>query len=133
MLSISRLFIICLFFLIGGCNTLNTSAYKSSHQADCDAIFNAAVKQEKSLLQKQLVGLSMEGVIAKLGKPNPKLIIHGAEFPIDNNCIGINCEKRVSTEMWRYLYSGKKISSCEGVYAYFVRIYFEDNKVIAVR
>jgi len=133
MLGILRLFIICLFSLIVGCNTLNASAYKGSHQADCDATFNAAVKQEKSSLQKQLVGSSKEEVIAKLGKPNPKLIIHGAEFPVDNNCIGINCEKRISTEMWRYLYSGKKISSCDGVYAYFIRIYFQDNKAIAVR
>lgn len=131
MKKISRLFFIFLIFLNSGCSWVAFADYSfNSHDYGCSQRLRVEIKQEEQRLDKELVGLSREDVIVRLGKPKPKNIKHGLSYVVNRDCFGKTCETKLTDEAWYYDYE-KKVPSCGG-YSYSIIIYFIDGKVVRV-
>lgn len=125
-----RLIIVYLVFFAAMSTWLRlSSAY--SDQDTCDKRLDEEIRQEELQLDRQLIGLGKEEVIARLGKPRPKNVKAGEhKYLIDRDCFGPSCETSLSDEVWFYEFE-KQIPSC-GRYAYSIIIYFLNGKVVRV-
>ena len=130
MLRILKLSLMSLMVFVAGCSWLGLldTSYGSSHEAECEKMFQEERESEAIRLNSIYAGLTKEQVISELGKP--KDIKSGYSYLVDRSCFGKNCEKRMANEAWFYELE-KKTSNC-GRYWYSMIIYFVDGKVVKV-